>query len=233
MKIGLAPSRPDSSLIDLHIGHRPHAMDDAQVIDRLQRRPAGDGPLQQVLGFALRVGIEAKDLAQVGLAGPREQQPVLLGAGHRFFVRVDLPFAEPLQPHAGHDAAAREGVSGVIELLVIDVDGRVRLGEQHAFAAPVLEELGRAAVAVVRLVVARLLAVEDQPDDVGRMLLVELVLQLGADHVVRRSNDVAQRADVPQVVTQSAEGLDVGHGFSYLSWLLVSGRRSHRITNDQ
>ena len=72
------------------------------------------------------------------------------------------------------------------EHLVVDVDRRVALGEQHALAEPVAQEPRGPRVAVVVLVVARLVLVEDQPDDVRRMLLVELVLQRGIDDVVRR-----------------------------------------------
>ena len=93
------------------------------------------------------------------------------------------------------------------EHLVIDVDRRLGLGEQHALAQPVAQQPGGARVAIVVLVVARLVAVEDQPHDVGRVLLVELLLQLGVDHVVRRRDDVAQRADVAEVVANAAEGL--------------------------
>ena len=95
---------------------------------------------------------------------------------------------------------------------MIDVDRRLGLGEQHAFAAPVLQKLRGPRVAVVGVVVARLVAVEDQADDVGRMLLVELRPAARADHVVGRSDHVAQRADVAQVVTKSAKGLNFGHG---------------------
>ena len=67
-------------------------------------------------------------------------------------------------------------------------------------------------VAVVRRVVARLVAIEDQPNDVRRVPLVELILQLGADHVVRRSDRRRSASRLPQVVTQSAKGLNFRHG---------------------
>ena len=98
------------------------------------------------------------------------------------------------------------------EHLVIDVDRRLGLGEQHAFAPPAAQEPRRPRVAVVVLVIARLVAVENQPHDVGRMLVVERGLQLGIDHVVRRRDDVRERADVAEVVADTAEGLDVRHG---------------------
>ena len=98
------------------------------------------------------------------------------------------------------------------EHLVVNVDRRVGLGEQHAVAQPGAHQAGRARVAIVVLVIAGLVLVEDQAHDVGRMLVVQPLLQLGVDHVVRRRDDVAQRADVAEVVTNAAKGGDIGHG---------------------
>ena len=127
-------------------------------------------------------------------------------------MREDLAFAEPRQPQPGHEPAADVGRALVGELLVIDVDGRVGLGEQHALRLPVLEESPRPGVAVVHLVVvARLDAVEDQADDVAGMLAIKLLLQVGIDHVVGRGDHVAQRADVAEVVAEGAEGLNFRH----------------------
>ena len=220
MKIGLGPIRPVSLLITAAsvTGHMRWTTPRWSVASI--GVCAANALFQQVLGVVRRVGVQAKDLAQVRLRGPREQQPVLLGAGHRLFVRVDVALAEPLQPAAAHEPAARVLAAGVAEDLVIDVDGRLRLLGQHAFLPPVLEEARGARVAVVLVVVARLLAVELQADEVGRVLLVELVLKLGVDHVIRRADDVRQRADVLEVVANAAEGLDVGHGG------VVSGRWS-------
>src|SRR3990172_5026140 len=44
------------------------------------------------------------------------------------------------------------------------------------------------------------------------MLFVERVLQLRIDHIIRRRDDITKRADVAQVIADSAKGLDVGHG---------------------
>jgi hypothetical protein len=92
---------------------------------------------------------------------------------------------------------------------MVDVDGGLRLREEHAFASPVLEVLGGSGVLILGVVVTRLLAVEDQPYGVGRVLLVKLLLQFWADHIVWRGDYIAERAHVPQVVTDSAEGLNV------------------------
>ena len=52
-------------------------------------------------------GIQAEDLAEVCLARAPQLQPVGLRGAVRFFVRIDVAFAEPLQPHATHEAAPR------------------------------------------------------------------------------------------------------------------------------
>ena len=78
----------------LHVGHRPQAMHDAQVVGRLQGRSPGEVLLEDSLGLVLRVGVDAEDLAEIGLAGLGQLQPVGLGGRVGFFVRIDVPFAE-------------------------------------------------------------------------------------------------------------------------------------------
>ncbi len=187
-------------------------MHDAQVVGRFQRSGAFDRFVQQALHAGAGVGKEAENLAEVRLAGLGQQQPVRLGAGEGLFVRVDLALAKAFQPHAGHESAASERLATAGKRLVVDVQSRLRLGEQHPFAKPVPEELGGAGVAVVGFAVARLVAIEDQPHDVGRVLLVEIVLQGGPDDVVRRGDHIRERAHVAQVVADSAKGLDFWHG---------------------
>ena len=69
-------------------------MDDAQVVGRLERRDAGDRGLELVLHLVSADREEAKDLAEVCLAGAVNRQAVCLGAAMRLFVRIDVPFAE-------------------------------------------------------------------------------------------------------------------------------------------
>ena len=83
------------------IGHRPHAMDHAQMVGRLDGRRLADGRFEQVLGDAFGIGIQAEDLAEVRLAGARQQQAIGLRAREGFFVRIDAAFAEPLQAGSG------------------------------------------------------------------------------------------------------------------------------------
>ena len=127
-------------------------------------------------------------------------------------MRVDPPLAESLEPAAGHEALPRKLLTAVAKDLMIDVNGRLRFGGQHAFAPPIREELSRPRIAIVCGIVPRLVAIEDQADDIRRVSFVELALQIGADHVVWRRHDLRQRSDVLEVVTQSAKGLNLGHG---------------------
>jgi len=107
-------------------------------------------------------------------------------------VGEDLPLAERGDPQPGHEAASGVAYTGVGELLVIDVDGRTGLAKQHALAPPVLQKPPRPRVAIVlRVVVARLQPVQDQPDHVAGVLLVQLILQLRPNRVVGRCHHVA------------------------------------------
>ena len=48
-------------------------MDDAKMVGRLEWRPAGNRVGQDRLRRAAGIGVEAKDLAQIRLAGSRQQ----------------------------------------------------------------------------------------------------------------------------------------------------------------
>ena len=61
-------------------------------------------------------------------------------------------------------------------------------------------------VPIVVVVVAGLVLVQNQPHDIGRVLVVERVLKVRVDHVIGRRDHVAQRADVAEVVANSAKG---------------------------
>ena len=110
-----------------HVGDRPEAMDHAQMVGGHQRRLVGHGGVQQVLGLALGVGIEAEDRAHLGLGHHGEHEPIDLGGRQGFFVREDLALAEPREPLAAEEPAADVLRAGGVELLVIDVDGRLAL----------------------------------------------------------------------------------------------------------
>jgi hypothetical protein len=95
---------------------------------------------------------------------------------------------------------------------VIDIQRRIRIELHQPFLPPVLQEFCRAGVFVRILSVPRLLAVQLQADEIRGMLFVERLLKLAGNHVVRRRHDVAKRADLAQVVTQTAKSLNRWHG---------------------
>ncbi len=169
------------------VGQRPHPVLHAEVIFRFHTRATGNRRFGDLLGLVRRVGEQAEDLREVRLASLGQHETIGLRAGERLFVRVDIALAETLELHAAHEAAARVGAAGIIERLMVDVDRGLRFRMEHPFAAPVLQILGGAGVLVRLVVVARLFAVEFQAHEVRRVLLVELLLKLRADHVVRRS----------------------------------------------
>ena len=102
-------------------------MHDAQMVGRLQRRLPDDRPLENGLRRVLRVGIQAKDLAEVRPARLPQLEPVGLRPAVRLLVRMDVPLAEPLQPHAAHEPAPRERLPALVEHLVVHVDRRLAL----------------------------------------------------------------------------------------------------------
>ena len=158
----------------LDVGDRPHAMDDAQMVGRRERRLPVDGFFEQVLGGVFGIGIEAKNLAEVGAAGFGQQQPVLLGAASAS-LRADRFCPRQTAPGARGDMKPRRvtRLAAVLEGLVIDVEGRIGIDLHHAFLPPVLQEFAGPRVLVRLLVVARLFAVELQADEVGRVLFVD------------------------------------------------------------
>src|SRR5256885_2305009 len=123
----------------------------------------------------------------------------------------DIAIAESLQAHAAHEAAARILGTAFVEHLMVDVKGRLSFAKEHAVAQPGTHQPGCPRITVVMLVITRLVFVEDQAHDVGRVPVVQPLLKRGVDHIIRRRDDIAQRADVPEVVADASECLDGGH----------------------
>jgi hypothetical protein len=95
---------------------------------------------------------------------------------------------------------------------VINVQRILAFLVQHPFLHPACEEVGRAAIAFFGVRITRFFAVELQPDDVARVPLVQLVLKLRVDHVVRGAGHVREAADLGDVVSPAAKRLNLGHG---------------------
>ena len=174
-------SQPGADRVDHSDGcHRPHAVHDAQMIGRHQRRGIPTTACASVgVHVAGWIGIQAEDGREIHLARLGEREAIGLRAGQRLLVRVDLPLAELLDPHAGHEPLPDVMPPLPIELLVVNVKGVFVLGNEDSFRLPVPQERGGPLVTRLRIGVARLVAIEDETDHVAGMQLVELPLLVG------------------------------------------------------
>src|SRR5262249_15771022 len=77
---------------------------------------------------------------------------------------------------------------------------------------PPPEELGGPAIFLIRAGIARLVAVQLETNHVAGMLVVKPLLKFAVDHVIRRTSDVREVADLGDVVPPSAKRMNLGHG---------------------
>ncbi len=184
---------------------------DAQVVGCLERSPIAEAGLHRAEHGGIGVGIKPEDRARVVPGRAVERQPVGLRARKRLLVGIDLPLPERLEPDPRQETLPRVGGPQHRVALVVKVERGRGVLTQHAVAQPLVQEPPRAGVPVHGRIVTRLLTVKLEPDDVIRTRVVEPVLQCRIDHVVWRRHDVRQRADLGHVITNAAEGANVGH----------------------
>jgi hypothetical protein len=122
-----------------------------------------------------------------------------------FLVGIDPSFAESLESSSAHKSAPSVRAATIVKNLMVHVDRRIPIALQHSLILPIPKESRRPRIAILRFVIAWLLTIEDQSNDVRRMLFVELRLKFRTDYVVRRRDDIAQRTHVSQVVTDTAK----------------------------
>jgi len=129
----------------------------------------------------------------------------------RLFVRVDRSGPERFQFDPAHESSPIERLPVEFKLLVIDVDGCFIFGAQHAVLASFLENLGRPIVD--GLVADQVIPpVQNQADNIVLVPLVEVVLKVAVDDVVRRGDNRLEGTDAGKIVTKGAKCLDIGHG---------------------
>ena len=200
----------------LLVVNRPELVDNAQVIDCLERGPIAQTRLGGEDDLGMWIGIEPEDGTQVEFRRLEKSEAIGLGAGERLLVREDLSLAEGLEADAGQKALSGIGPAFDLERLVVEIQGRVIVLAEDAGSTPVPEEPGRSGVSIVLGVVAGLFLIQFQTDDVVRTRLVEAVLESGIDDIVGGSHHVGQRTDLGHVVPDSLEGADIGHGCGLL-----------------
>src|SRR4051812_39135494 len=133
----LAGHRHGDLVNDANVGDGPNAVNDAEVVGGHERRLPRNRRFENALSAVFPIRIQTKDLAEVGAAGFPELKPVGFGAAMRLFVRMDIAFPEPLQPRSAHKSTASEPLAALLELLVVNVNGRVGLGEEDSLADPI------------------------------------------------------------------------------------------------
>ena len=202
--------------VRLLVGHDPEFVFDAEVVGRHQRRPIAQAGLDLAMDLLVGVGIEPEHRTEVESGRMIKCQPVSLRTRERLLVGIDLPLSDRLQANPGHEPLAGMGDPVDFKRLMINVKRRVIVLPQDALAQPVAQEPGGPLVAGFHPIVAGLVSVELEPDDVKGTRRVEAFLQGAVDHVVGRRHHVGQGADAGDIITDSAKGTHIGHRIRFL-----------------
>ena len=137
--------------------------------------------VQDVVDDVCPVLVEAPDVFELGAGRLREPDPVLQRPLEHLLVGKDPALRVVAQPHRADEtlhllaADARQ-----VELLLVHPERRPHRGAQDPLLPPLRQQVARPRVAVGLLAVARLHPVQDEPDDVVRVLpVVRLLLLAG------------------------------------------------------
>ena len=99
----------------------------------------------------------------------------------------------------------------LLKNLMVDIDRRIGLLKKDPFLLPIAKKACCAGVVIFLFIITRFGPVENQPDNIGRVFFVKPILHRRIDHVVRGSHDIAQCADVAEVVAESGKGFNFRH----------------------
>ncbi len=188
---GAAGGQVAADLGDLgRVGDRPQPVVGAVGGGRGEQRLGADGAFDHV-GRPAAAPVGEQQRFEVGPGGAHQADPVGDRPGHHVLVGED---------HAGFAAADGEGADesaledlraavGGGDALLVDVEGRLGVGGQDAFALPLAQQPGGVPVAGVAVgAVAGVLGLgarEDQPDHVVRVGGLQVEPSAGVDDVVR------------------------------------------------
>ena len=173
-----------------------------------------DRVLENRLGFVLFIWVDAENLTEITAACRHQLKPVLFGFRMGLLVRIDVTFAERLNPNAGHESTPREILAFIRKRLMVNINGPYVVGFQNSISTPLFYVLTSAIVD--RLAVGQVVAtIENQTNNIKVASLVELVLVLTVDNVIRGSHYIGEYADFSQIVSQSSKRLNICHGKAF------------------
>jgi hypothetical protein len=204
------------------IGHRPHPVDDAQMVCRFQRGNRRKCLFERLLYGIFLIGIQSENRREVELTGLQQLQTVGFRPRHRLFMGEHFPFAEALQPDLAQKPAAGVSLPFPVEDLVIGIERVFVLLNEHTLMNPAPQEVGGPPILLVGTRVARLVAIQLEPNYVAGMLLVEPFLKLAVDNVIGGAGDVRKVAHLGDVVPPAAKGVSLDHGSRSSSCRLCS-----------
>ena len=194
------------------IGHAPEPVPDPVLgVDGDQRFAAPHllGDLRGGGGRPVAV-VEQEDRLQVGPGRLHELAPPGDRPRNHVLVREHRPGAQRCQPQrpdqpALEHLAARQG-------LLVDIQRRNGVRHQDAFVLPVAQQPGRVGVGGLgtgtvtgRPGIMRILAGEDQTDNVVRIGGQQVVFGVMGNHVIRWRGDLREAAHAVLRITQPAE----------------------------
>jgi hypothetical protein len=181
------------------VGDRPEAVPQAVGGAGRQKGRAARGDLVDELGGGPAAAlVEQEDRLEVGLRGLHQLPAARDRARRDVLVRLDDTRGQRHQVQRA-DQAALQHASRVRSArrvqgeLLVDIQRRLRVGDQDAGLQPAGQLVGRILKGAAWL--ARRMPGQDKADDVVRVAREELVLDVGRNHVVRWRGDLGEPAD--------------------------------------
>ncbi len=193
--------------------HRPEAVANAIVVDDVGVGGAGGKGRKRLYGPSAPIGEETDYRAGVDAGGPEQLVTILLGRGEGPLVGQDARAGdEILEPKPAEETALSADLpaAGNLVRLLVDVDARAGLLAQRAVLAPAGQQASGAPISVVRLLTGLDLG-QVQSNGVLGVARQQGLVQLGPDHVVRRTHDAIQIAYRLGVEPKRAKGSNLWH----------------------
>ena len=165
---------------------------------------AADHQVEELRELPSAVAGDHEDRTELRLRCLQQLEAVSFRAGHRELVRFHRPLFPRLRFHFGKQGTPRESLAALLELLLVDVEHRRLVPHQRPIRLPRLKQSRDLRVALVAFL-GKL-----KPNCVARVSPFQRLLLAGRNHVVRRSEQFADRPGGGGVA-QSAKGQKLGH----------------------